>query len=237
MPPISKFAAACGALLLLASNAAAQSLPPAPRLTAFDLDPARLLAPPPAEGSVQQLTELAEVHRLIRVRSPERLAQAIWDDQHENVSIYAATLGPAFDLTKLPATAALLAAVDAERKKAEDAKAFFKRKRPWAFDATVIPCDGGQMTKNPLSGYPSGHALTGYSLGLALSSLLPGKAQAIQARAQDYAYSREICGAHYHSDVEASHVLATALVTAVWLNPAMAPSIAAARAELAAAGL
>jgi len=229
---------AAGASLALALGAQAAQIPAAKTfLTAFDHDPARLVAPPPADGSPRQAAELAEVHRLIATRTPERLAQAVWDDKHENASIYAEVIGPSFDLAKLPATAALLAVVDAERKKAENAKGFFNRKRPWAFDPSIVPCDGGQMTKNPLSAYPSGHALTGYSLGLALASLLPEKAQAIEARAADYAYSREICGAHYHSDTEASHVLAVALVTALLAKPEAAPMIEAARAELAAAGL
>ena len=204
---------------------------------ALDLGPAQLLPPPAADGSARQLAELAEVHRLLATRTPERLAQAIWDDKHENASIFAETLGPAFDLRSLPATAEVLKLAQAESKKAEAAKAVFGRKRPWAYDPTVIPCDGGQMTKNPLSAYPSGHALTGYSLGLALSALMPDKAPAIQARAADYAYSREICGAHYHSDVEASQVLATAAITALITKPETAPKLEAARAELRAAGL
>ena len=58
----------------------------------------------------------------------------------------------------------------ARYKRAEDAKTFFKRKRTWAFDPSIVPCDGGNLTKDPLSAYPSGHSLTGYSLGLALAS-------------------------------------------------------------------
>lgn len=209
----------------------------APFLSAFDLDPARLVPPPPADGSARQRAELAEVHRLLATRRPERLAQAVWDDQHEDASLFATTLGPGFDLSRLPATAALLGMVDAERRKAEGAKALFARKRPWAYDPTIIPCDGGQRTKSVLSSYPSGHSLTGYSLGLALATLIPEKAQAIQARADDYAYSREICGAHYHSDTQASQVLATALVTALWSKPGVADMASAARDELDAAGL
>lgn len=241
MPRFSQSAAAA-VLLCLALGAGAQAQAPAAvreptYLTAFDLDAVRLVPAPPADGSLRQSDELAQVHHLIATRTPERLAQAVWDDKHEDASIYQATLGPAFDLAKLPATAALLHIVDTERKRAEGAKDIFLRKRPWAFDATVVPCDNGQLTKKPASSYPSGHSLTGYTLGLTLSSLIPEKAAAIQARADDYAYSREVCGAHYHSDTEASHILAVALVTALLLKPEIAPKMEAARTELRTAGL
>lgn len=51
----------------------------------------------------------------------------------------------------------------------------------------------------------------GFSLGIVLAHLIPDKAQAILARAADYAYSREICGDHYHADIEASHALGTTI--------------------------
>jgi acid phosphatase (class A) len=223
--PLAAFAATAA---LLASPAVAE--PP-------ELDFARLVPPPPADGSPRQAAELAEVHRLLAMRSPERLAQAIWDDKHEDATLFADVLGPGFDLAKLPVTRAVLAGIDGRRKAAEGAKGFFKRKRPWAYDPTITPCDGGDKGKNPLSSYPSGHSLTGYSLGMTLAALIPDKAQAIEARASDYAYSREVCGAHYHSDTEASHVLAAVLVTDYLRDPANADGIDAARNELKAAGL
>ena len=73
------------------------------------------------------------------------------------------------------------------------------------FDLNKLPAD------RPLRSYPSGHATMGYSLGIVLAALIPEKAQAILARAADYAYSREIRGDPYHADVEASHALGNSL--------------------------
>ena len=84
---------------------------------------------------------------------------------------------------------------------------------------------------------PSGHATLSYSEGYILAALLPEKAQAILARAQEYAYSREICAAHYPTDIEASHVLATELAMTMMQSPKFAPLMQAARVELRAAGL
>jgi acid phosphatase (class A) len=67
--------------------------------------------------------------------------------------------------------------------------------------------------------------------------LLPEKSQAILARAADYAYSREVCGDHYHSDVEASHALGNAVGILLLNNARLKPQIEAARVELRAAGL
>jgi acid phosphatase (class A) len=64
---------------------------------------------------------------------------------------------------------------------------------------------------------------------------MPGNAQLVQARAGDYAESRLVCGAHYRSDLEAGHVLATALVDRLMTRPAFRDEFDAAQAELAAA--
>jgi len=206
-------------------------------LTNDQVDPSRLLPAPPADGSARQKAELAEVQRIYRTRTPDRLAQAQWDNDHEDLTLYNATLGPAFDLARLPATAKLLALVDNDQAIAAGrAKDFFKRTRPWALDPTIRACDYKPNAKTQTS-YPSGHATLGYSIGYVLAALMPDKAQTILARADDYAYSREICGDHFASDTEASHVLGTAVAVQILAKPDIAPLFAAARTELHAARL
>jgi acid phosphatase (class A) len=87
----------------------------------------------------------------------------------------------------------------------------------------------------PLRSYPSGHATLGYSVGVVLAALIPEKSQAILLRAADYAYSREVCGDHYHTDVEASRAFGTTLGALLLNNAALRPQIVAAKAELRAA--
>jgi acid phosphatase (class A) len=99
-------------------------------------------------------------------------------------------------------------------------------------DTTIPNCDPDDK---PQTSYPSGHAIVGYSQALVLASLMPEKAQALQARAVDYAFSREVCGAHYHSDTEASHVLGTLVASDLLSSPALKAKVDAARAELRAA--
>lgn len=244
-------AAAVSALLLFATGAsaaepaAAAEAPAAaakPKktlqvLTPEQVDPARILPAPPADGSDAQKADLAEIQRLYRTRSPERLARAQWDDAHETSALFAGVLGPTFDLAQLPRTAELLKLVENEQAvSATIAKRHFLRNRPWAADPSLKPCDYKEGA-NPKTSYPSGHATLSYSVGLILANLMPEKSEAILARAADYAYSREICAAHYASDTEASHVLGTVVALQLLASPQVAPMLEASRAELRAAHL
>lgn len=213
-------------------------------LTAGEIDPSRLLPPPPKDGSEAQKKEMAEVKNLIKTRSKERYAQAAWDARHEDPTPFAAAIGPGFDLTKLPATAKLLRDVWNDQTVATSrAKDFFKRKFPVAAEMPTAysewTCDDVDRTPSsrPLRSYPSGHATMGYTFGIVLAALIPEKSQAILARSADYAYSRQVCGDHYHSDVEAGHALGTALGVLLLNNAALKPEIEAAKAELRAANL
>jgi acid phosphatase (class A) len=220
----------------------------APRLmclTDEQIDPGRLLPPPPKDGSENQKKELAEEKRLVETRTPARYAQAKWDNEHEDPTAFAAIVGPEFDLSKLPATAKLLAAVmNDQHIAAGRAKEFFRRKFPVAMEPSTVDyhawsCDADvkKPAERPLRSYPSGHATMGYSVGIVLAALMPEKAQAILARAADYAYSREVCGDHYHADVEASHALGSALGMMLLNHPALQSQIQAAKAELRASHL
>ena len=236
---------AMAASLALSTGALAADPVPAPAhppktlhvLTPEQVDPSRLLPPPSKDGSDQQKADLAEVQRVYKNRGPERHAQAEWDDKHESVELFFATLGPKFDLAKLPKTAKLLEVVDNEQSVvANIAKRYFLRNRPWAIDPSLVACDY-KPNAAPLTSYPSGHATLSYSEGYILAALMPEKAQPILARASEYAYSRLVCGAHYGTDIEASHVLGTELVMMMLQNPGFAAQVEASRAELRAAGL
>jgi acid phosphatase (class A) len=228
------------AILLLSSTAFAQKT--LKYLTDAEIDPSRLLPPPPKDGTDVQKQELIELKRILATRTPERFQQAQWDNEHESSIIFAGAIGPEFDLAKLPATAKLLAAVENDQSVgASAAKAYFSRRFAAVVDTSIVPltCDPADVRASAakpggraLRSYPSGHATMGYAVGVFLAALIPEKSQAILARAADYAYSREICGDHYHSDVEASHALGNALGIMLLHNAALQPQIEASRAEL-----
>src|ERR1700761_5624266 len=97
-----------GAFLTAALLAAAPGPKPPALLTPTDLDPARVLPPPPVAGSTQAKAELAELHATELARTPAEEADARLDGDTKNGTIFAVVLGPRFDLDRLPATARLL---------------------------------------------------------------------------------------------------------------------------------
>lgn len=213
---------------------AAKPEPTLMMLTPGEADFVRFVPPPPKDGSPKARAELAEVKAVIAADTADRYAQAKWDDDHEDPTAFYAVVGNGFDLAKLPATAeAVKIAQNDANFVARKAKPYFARLRPWAVDASIKTCDPGDK---PPTSYPSGHATIGFSVAAALAELMPEKAQAILDRAEDYAFSRELCGSHFASDTEASHTLATAVFTRLLAKPEYQAKLAAARAELKAAG-
>ncbi len=206
-------------------------------LSAADLDPLTLLPPPPADRSPAQAAELQRLRQIQATRTADRLRRAADDDGHEDISAFAPVLGPRFDLAKMPATRAVAEIVQNDGSVAASmAKTAFHRHRPWMFDPALTGCPRGKKV-DPLTSYPSGHATFGFSMAVVLADLAPAHAQAFLTRASDFGYSRLVCELHYPSDVAAGQTLGTAVGVMLIHAPAMRAKIAAAKAELAAAGI
>jgi acid phosphatase (class A) len=214
----------------------AQAASPDLLLSATATDPVRLLPPPPPEGSDQQKAELAELRHLQETRTPSEFALANWDNLHEDPSAFAPTLGPAFDMASLPATAHLLEIVRREESAAKkQAKTRFQRLRPWMLDAGLVGCDPAD--DKPNSSYPSGHTTMAFAMAVVLADLIPDRAADLLARAQQYGEDRLVCGVHFRSDIAAGQTLGTAIGAELLQTPALQPDLEAARRELIAAGL
>lgn len=250
MNPRTKFLALILAAAASATTAYAQGPTKLKYLAPEDVDPSRLLPPPPADGTPAQELDMASLKQLLKDRTTERFKQAQWDNDHEDgaeFDVFRPAIGPEFDPKKLPATAKLVAAVENEQKvAATEAKAYFNRVFAAVLDPSIVPlnCDPADVQKaaaqpggRKRASYPSGHATMGYTFGAVLSALMPEKSQAILARAQDYAYSRMVCGDHYRADIEASHALGNAVGIALLKNTALQPLIEASKAELRGAHL
>ena len=222
------------ALLLLASLGPAAADPVF--LSASSTNPALLLPPPPADGSPAAKAEMAELHRIEKNRTADDLASAKSDDRTEDVTAFAAVMGPGFDLKVLPKTAKLFADVREEEKVAAKlAKDFFKRTRPYVADPSLKSC--ANKSDAPKTSYPSGHATMGYSMAVVLAALAPEKAQTILARASEYAENRLVCGVHYRRDIVAGEALGTAVGVELMASPGFMAEFVAARDELRAAHL
>jgi acid phosphatase (class A) len=229
----ARFLTVALSLALIAARGQAPK-PPKPPAVAYYIDPAVLDLPtlipdPPAVGSAENDAQLAELHRIERIRTPAQIAAAKADEANENLFLYATVLGPGFTPDALPVTAALGAHVLNEQSVAGgELKKVFARPRPYQTDKTLHPVCA--ITDAPTS-YPSGHALTGYLEGLTLAEMLPEKRTEILARADDFAHNRLICGVHYPSDVEASRRVAYVVFGYMLATPKFQHDLAAARAE------
>ena len=234
-------AATLGAMMVLSLTAAAEIPAPEQASKFIFLQPAQVdadikaLAAPPADGSDTAKAELAELKQIEGHRTPAELARATDDERTKNATIFAAAVGPGFDLKRLPATAKLFADVRADEKSAADqAKLVFKRNRPWIIDPALSSCSKGDEAQ---SSYPSGHSTMGYTMAHVLVTLAPEKADAIMARADDYAHSRLICEVHFRSDVAAGRTFGALLARDMEKSPAFKAEFDASSAELRAAHL
>ena len=201
-------------------------------LAAHAIDPTHLLPPPPANDSFQTNAELASLQQINDTSSPQQKAAALADSKNETVFLFAPVMGTDFTAAKFPATAALFKQVSDDADFFEHAaKKIWRRPRPYLMDKNLIPACGAP--KKPSFSYPSGHAIQAWSQGMVLAALLPSKAAAIESRAAAFAFEREICGAHYPSDLEAGHAMALVLAEQILASPKFQREAAAARRELA----
>ncbi len=204
-------------------------------LTPEQYAPGKFLSAPPAPGSTQAKAELAEVKRIQAAATSARMAAAAWDDGHEDESAFLEVMGAKGK--SLPATAQMIhALVKSEAPASSAAKKAFQRDRPWIADASIKTCTP-HATGMPSSSYPSGHASFGYAAAVVLASLMPAKAKAIQARADDFAESRIVCGYHFRSDLVAGKAVGVLVAKELMRTPGFQPYYQAAQAELKAAGL
>jgi acid phosphatase (class A) len=212
------------------------ALPPVMKfLTPDDIDPARLLPPPPSDASVRGRAELAELKRIEARRTAAAFAAAKADEVDETPTAFAAVFGPRFDLTRLPATARMLADVRNDQKIASDtAKAHFKRNRPWILDPHLRTCSRADP---PQSSYPSGHSSFAFATLVVLAAAAPDHAPALLARAEGYAQNRLVCSMHFRSDIVAGQALGTAVAVDLLHIPAFRAELAASHRELVGAHL
>jgi acid phosphatase (class A) len=194
------------------------------------LDVAGLLPDPPAVDSQENNAELAEVHRIEQARTPELVAKAKADEDEEDMFVYKTVFGPSFTPEALPLTAALGEHVKNEQGVVgTQLKLYFQRPRPFQTDATLHPVCELTTVHNS---YPSGHGLTGYLEAFTLAEIVPEKRAEILARADDYAYSRVVCGVHYRSDMEASRRASYVVFGYMLATPRFQHDLAAAREEM-----
>jgi acid phosphatase (class A) len=220
----------------LAALAYAQAPAKAPKVPVFVspaiADAVVLITPPPALDSKKMSEDVAEIYAIHRSATPQEIANANWDNQHENIFAIARILGDKFTAESMPATAKLWADMNNDIGVfVPAAKKFFQQPRPYDLDPNIKSICGSKPG-GPKNSYPSGHGTTGYLSALVLSMMVPEKSAAIRARADEYGHNRVICGDHYSADIPASKEAAELLMGNMIGNPRFQQEFAAAKAEI-----
>jgi acid phosphatase (class A) len=228
---------------------------------ATQVDMTNLLAPPPAEGSEAARRDLAAVLEAQRIARAQHLREHAIADATTSCGRFDDVLGAA--LTS-PGAASVLTFLNRSAREGSamsgPPKQYWHRRRPYAIDARVerladvaanAPLEttmrsacgpNAQLPSRELAAqalarvsYPSGHATFGTVCAILLADMVPEKRRELFARAQDYAHSRLIVGAHFPSDLEAGRIVGTTAVALMHENAQFQHDFAAARTELRAA--
>jgi acid phosphatase (class A) len=194
------------------------------------------LAAPPAEGSTEDQLDVAAVKTLQAGVTEDRWKQAQADALYLFPQFEAA-FGAPIDRQHAPHLVHLLNEALRDVSWPTNAgKGYFARARPYQrlqLERVCAETVGPQLPPDPTdrSSYPSGHSAAGWTTALILAQVAPDNAPAILARADDYALSRVICGDHFPTDVQASRMLAAAVVAREATVPAFQRDLACAMAE------
>lgn len=195
------------------------------------LDLATILPAPPQPGSLAAEADLEAVLQAQEWRTPQEVDWAKRIEKIRSLSEYTDVVGAWFTDENLPATLALLKAVDADSKAGVDVgKKLFNRPRPFVGDPLVKPC------VEPLDepSYPSGHATRFFLEAGVFSEILPGKRDALFGRAQKMAWGRVQGGVHYPTDLVGGRILAAAILAELKESPSFVAALEKSRAEVAA---
>jgi acid phosphatase (class A) len=192
-----------------------------------------LFPAPPAAGSAQSRRELDQLLEMQRTRTETQAAAARADSKTEVTRFFTALGLQPGDEARLPRLRDFAQRVeDAIRPYVRVAKDHFGRLRPYDIEPRIEPCLA--LVPRDLS-YPSGHATYGYVMAAALTDLVPERRAELEARGEEFAHQRMICGVHFASDIAAGRAGANWLVDQLRSSASYRADAAAAGTELRAA--
>lgn len=199
----------------------------------------KLLPPPPAPGSAQDLAD-----RIVYATTAKQVGDAAWQEAVSELNptspAYFAKLscavGKVISPQTTPVTFAMIARSGVDLTgPMSTAKTFYKRPRPFTTDKGPA-CD--PISKDGIGAglgfaYPSGHSGIGWLWGLMLADAAPARADAIRAFGQHTGDLRIACRVHWLSDVAYGRILGTAVYGRLLAEPEFQADLARATEEIA----
>lgn len=197
-------------------------------------DAERFLTDPPQPGTPAFENDRYYYQWGKEQRATPRGPQAALDEEQRTSAVFSPSVG--FVISP-EATPQIFKLAEGARKDANaanrHAKDHYRRTRPFVYhqEPSLNP-KYDQEYANSWS-YPSGHSVRGWVYALTLALVVPDSTEALVLRARDYALNRVICGRHWKSDVDASLMEATAVMSRLHSNKAFRKQLKKARKEYA----
>ncbi|MFT3783107.1 MAG: phosphatase PAP2 family protein [Nibricoccus sp.] len=205
-----------------------------PYLSSNELpDASKLLPPPPAPGSPEDIADRESAYHVYAAHTPEQFANA--SDQQQLTPFHlTAKVVPWFQPGKFPKTEALLKQVQTESYAvSQQAKRLWNRPRPYVAEPNRFNPVIDKETK-PTPSYPSGHAIRATLFASILAELFPEHREAIYEKAAESGWLRVMGGVHTPLDIFAGRTLGQATAQAFLKSEAFQKDLLEAKAELAA---
>ena len=169
-----------------------------------------------AKASYRYAADVLQFWDAKRLRDTERGHQAE-EEADYSVEMMQKVFGEAMGINISPvSTPAICELIELVLNKASETADRLKpirfRKRPFVQlgEHTTVPED--EEKEKGKSSFPSGHTNLGWSMALVMAEVAPEQQNEILRRGYQYGYNRLIAGYHWASDIEASRLLASALV-------------------------
>lgn len=199
----------------------------------------KLLPPPPAPGSAQDLAD-----RSVYAATAKQVGGPAWQEAVSELNptspAYFAKLscavGKVISPQTTPITFAMIARSGVDLTgPMSTAKTFYKRPRPFTTDKGPA-CD--PISKDGIGAglgfaYPSGHSGIGWLWALMLADANPARAEQIRAFGQHTGDLRIACRVHWLSDVAYGRILATSVYGRLLAEPEFQADLARATDEIA----
>jgi acid phosphatase (class A) len=199
----------------------------------------RLLLAPPAAGSGPQALDDDVAKRSFAMRGTPRWTQAISDAKlsfpHQGET-YSCSIDAPVNATDTPFLYQMLRRVLTDAGESTyAAKNKYNRPRPFLINKQPIctPEDYDALAKE--GSYPSGHTAVGWAQALILAEIVPDRQDAILKRGLSFGESRNVCNAHWFSDVLNARIMGAATVARLHAVPEFNSDLTRAKAEIAAA--
>jgi acid phosphatase (class A) len=200
------------------------------------LDSKVFVLPAPAKDSTRQAMDTAWAENMQTLRGTARWNLATSDADlafPAAANTFACALGIPVTERDTPALYMLLRRTMTDIGLAPySAKNAYQRERPFMVlgGAICTPRDEEALRKD--GSYPSGHTSIGWGWALILTELAPDRAEEILTRGRAFGESRNVCNAHWYTDVVAGRLVGAAAVARLHAIKEFRQAMDAARNEI-----